>query len=329
MMINDPIDAVITWVDGNDKAHEEKLISYCKLKGIQRSEAAAPTRFDQRGEIVYCLMSLLRFAPWLRTIYIVTDAQRPSILEQLKGTPYEKKIKIIDHQDIFQGLENYLPTFNSLSIESVLWRIEGISDNFIYLNDDFSLIRPVSCEDFFRDNKLVLRGSWKVQSEKKWQNYWRRVTNYLMKTSFPIARDAHRAVQENSAQLAGWDKHFFHLPHAPYPVKKATLETYFQTFPEALAKNVSYPLRDSQQFWSISLAQHLEIQKENVFFDHSLESITVNGAYHSLAKIKHQLQRANKREEVRFICFQSIDAAPETTQQLLFDWLDKKIFNQV
>lgn len=325
-MTKEPVDAVITWVDGHDKTHQQKLTTYFAKMGIERPEAAAPTRFNQCGEINYCVRSLLRFAPWIRTIFIVTDAQTPDIIQQLAGTPHEGKVKVIDHRDIFFDFEHCLPTFNSLTIESVIWRIKDLSNNFIYLNDDCALIRPVSYEDFFRGNRLVLRGKWKIQSEKKWGNYFKKLTHYLLKKPHEIVvKNEHRRVQESSAKLAGWKKHFFHLPHAPFPIKKNTIEAFFLKHPDALVDNVRHPLRDPQQFWPISLSQHLEIKKKDVIFDNSLEAICVNGAYHSLDKIKYRLAHADKNNSVAFICMQSIDAAPKSTQVLMFNWLDKRI----
>jgi hypothetical protein len=321
-MRTDPIDAVITWVDGSDKRHAQKLADYCAEQGIDRKiEAAAPTRFNERGELHYCVHSLLRFAPWIRTIYIVTDEQIPPIIESLRDTNFADKIKLIDHRAIFSGYEAHLPTFNSLSIETLLWRIEGIANRFIYLNDDFSLIRPVKPEDFFRDDKLVLRGSWKVQMAKKWRNYWKK----MLKPQSTPPKNAHRAVQEKSAQLAGFNKHFFHLPHAPYPALKSTFESYFSAHPDLFVENLRYPLRDHRQYWPLSLAQHIEIQRNNVIFDKTSEVITIHGGCHSFEKIKAQLARADKQLNIPFICLQSIDEAPESTQKYLLEWLETRI----
>lgn len=323
-MMKDPVDAVITWVDGNDKAHQQKLANYFNDLTIPRPESAAPTRFNQRGEIDYCVKSLLRFAPWIRTIYIVTDAQIPAIISQLEGAPEAKKIRLVDHREIFSGFEHYLPTFNSLSIESVLWRIKGLANHFIYLNDDCSLIRPVCYHDFFQENKVILRGVWKLQTEKRW-SYRIEKLKQLFSIPQKICFNEHRNMQEKSAQLAGWNRHFFHLPHAPFPLIKRTLEHYFAINPDSLVQNISYALRHPQQFWAISLAHHLEIKKENVIFDNHLQAIMVNGAFHSLKKIKQRLTHAEQKKEIAFICIQSIDAAPKATQNLLFDWLGKII----
>ena len=209
-MTKEPVDAVITWVDGNDKAHIDKLTHYLTKIGGARPEAAAPTRFNECGEINYCVLSLLRFAPWIRTIYIVTSAQTPPIIMQLKGTPYEQKVILVDERDLFQGVasygldQSYLPIFNSISIETLLWRIPGLANQFIYLNDDWSLIRPVAYEDFFRDDKLVFRGSWKVQSPKKWRNTWLKYIKEKLNINTKL--DEHRVVQENSARLVGYHK---------------------------------------------------------------------------------------------------------------------------
>ncbi|RYZ81019.1 MAG: capsular biosynthesis protein, partial [Moraxellaceae bacterium] len=159
-----PIDAVITWVDGQDPAHQAKLDAYTISLGGTRPRTASPTRFHNSGEINYCIKSLLRFAPWLRNIYIVTDNQTPEIVYKLHGSRFSSRIKVIDHRDIFVGYESALPTFNTRSITTMLWRIPGLSENFLYLNDDFLLIRPCSPENFFYDNKIILRGEWRTMS---------------------------------------------------------------------------------------------------------------------------------------------------------------------
>lgn len=318
--INEPVDAVITWVDGYDQAHAEKLASYLAKRGLdKRPEATAPTRFNQQGELDYCVHSLLRFAPWLRTIYIVTDAQTPPLMKTFAGTPYENKVKLIDHREIFFGFEHCLPTFNSLAIESALWRINGLANHFIYFNDDCFLIRPVHYEDFFRGSNLVFRGNWKTQTDKKWLTYFKK----LVKTP---KQNEHRIVQENSARLAGSQRKFFHLPHAPFPIKKATLENFFLQQPELLAQNLNHPLRDQRQFWPISLSHHLEIKAKTVVFDNSLATITINPASHNLTKIRNKLAQADKKENVSFVCMQSMDTASKATQTMMFEWLAKKIF---
>lgn len=312
MPLNQPVDAVITWVDGLDPIHQAKLSSYLAEQGLnKRPEAAAPTRFNQCGELEYCVRSLIRYAPWIRTIYIVTDAQIPSLVSQYNG-----RVKIIDHREIFAGFEDNLPTFNSVAIETMLWRIKGLSEKFIYLNDDCSLIRSVRYDDFFRGNDLVLRGEWRRMSDRKWVA---RIKRFLGFSNSPI--DEHRQLQENSAKQAGFTQQFLHLPHAPFPLRKSTFEYYYANHPELLVQNSRYPLRSRTQFWPISLAHHLEIQNKTAIIDNTLKTITVNPAFHSVKKIKLRLHHADIDPRVAFICIQSLDEAIESTKEFLFKWL--------
>lgn len=324
--LSEPVDAVITWVDGRCLVHQEKLNAYLVQQGIHASKAAAPTRFHSCGEIDYCVESLLRFAPWIRTIFIVTDAQTPNIINRLAHKLPAGKLQLIDHRLIFSGFEHCLPTFNSLSIESVLWRIPGLSERFIYLNDDCALIRPVNLNDFFRNNQLVLRGKWKVQTDKKWLTILKKYSNALLYTRFNVIEDnEHRTLQETSAKLAGWQRHFFHLPHAPFALNKKKLANFFDAYPHLLSQNIRYPLRHLAQFWTISLAQHLHLRDNTMIIDNTLETVYIHGENHSLNKIQHRLAAADKHNTIAFICLQSMDMAPKKVQALIFEWLDKRI----
>jgi hypothetical protein len=275
---------------------------------------ASPAKFNQVGELKYCVHSILRFAPWIRHIYIVTDAQVPPIMQELVGTPYEDKVKLIDHSEIFEGYEQYLPTFNSRTIESVIWRIKGLAHNFIYFNDDCFLIRPVSYEDFFRDGKIVLRGVWEKQSSRRLLNYFRKIK---------VA--PHTKAQENSARLIGLRDKFFRLRHIPHNLNKTCLENFFLKEPKLLKKNLSYTIRDDKQFWTISLACHLEIKANNVVFDNSLKNITIHPHRYSDDQIKAKLKDIDEIQGLSFICTQDMNYTTETARGIVFDWLHNKI----
>ncbi len=315
------IDAVVTWVDGADKAHEKKRLA-C-LGSIQKDhfdpEAALPTRFNSVGEIDFCLHSLLQNAAWLRTIYIVTDGQTPSILKTFEGTPYAERFQVIDHRDIFCGFEQYLPTFNSLTIESMLWRIPGLSEQFIYLNDDCFLLRPVKEDVFFQNGKPVLRGYWKTQTAYKWKNVFKR---YL---GLKVSTTGHRRFQEAAANTVGFKKKFMYLPHVPFPLLKQTFVDFFEKNPQVLSKNIQYPLRHPEQFWSISLAYHLGLKHQQVVLENRLRKVNVDLSRQTWRKIETKLTRASKGSKVLFACIQSLDQATPEIQSKTIHWLDKHI----
>ena len=56
-----------------------------------------------------------------------------------------KKQVSLRHKTILN--KDYLPTFQSFAIEANLWRIPGLADHFLYLNDDFILADHVCPED--------------------------------------------------------------------------------------------------------------------------------------------------------------------------------------
>lgn len=322
----EPVDAVITWVDGHDPNHQKKLENYLASQGIARPVEAAPTRFNQCGEIDYCIKSILKFAPWIRNLYVITDAQEPKNFKKLQADLPEGKLQLIDHRVIFRGYEHCLPSFNSLSIESLMWRIPELAERFIYFNDDCAIIQPVTPEQFFYHDKLVLRGSWKKQNRQKWRNRIKKIWPFLSKLRFLTDKpNDFRQNLENSAVLTGWQTHYLHHPHAPMPIKKSLLEQFFHNNPQFLTNNIQFQIRNTAQFNPISIAQHLAKMHRQTVLDKKLIALNINPACHTTEKIMKKLKKADKNSNIAFVCIQSLDTADPAMQKLLLTWLDKKI----
>jgi hypothetical protein len=320
------IDAVISWVDGYDPRYQQKLRAFCQEQGISQNQAVEPTRIQQHNEIHYCLHALRRFAPWLRTVFLITDQQIPPVVKEMQGTAFGNKIKIIDQNELLNEFNIHTPVFNSLSIEWLMWRIKGLSEHFLYLNDDFFIIRERSPEDFFRNDCLVLRGEWKRQAAQKLsykikKNLFAGFSNLEVKPK----TNPHRSWQEKSAQLAGFEKQFYLLPHAPFALLKSSFDEYIRQNPEAFRENSRFPFRHSDQISSIPLMTHLNIKNKQVVYETHHSTIMVNGASHDLNKIKSRLNHAKKKDHVAFVCMQSIDQAPLETQEYMLKWLQQQI----
>ncbi|MFE7326644.1 stealth family protein [Streptomyces sp. NPDC057565] len=142
-----PVDAVYTWVDGADPEWIRRRANALGQTDYHE-QAISAARFTSRDELRYSLRSLHQFAPWLRTIYLVTDGQVPAWLNSA-----HPGIKVVHHRDIFTD-PTALPTFNSHAIESQLHHIPGLSDHFLYFNDDVFLGRSVRPGEFFHANGL-------------------------------------------------------------------------------------------------------------------------------------------------------------------------------
>ena len=145
------MDAVYTWVDDRDedwlRAKREALAS----RGADdlHAVAANDSRFHSQDELRYSLRSIDMYADWIRHIYIVTADQVPQWLDL--DNP---RITLISHRDLF-GDRGRLPTFNSHAIESQLHHIDGLSENFVYLNDDVFFGRGIPPSAFAMGNGIT------------------------------------------------------------------------------------------------------------------------------------------------------------------------------
>ncbi|XP_040030053.2 N-acetylglucosamine-1-phosphotransferase subunits alpha/beta isoform X1 [Gasterosteus aculeatus] len=113
----------------------------------KQDEDVSASRFEDNEELRYSLRSVERHAPWVRHIFIVTNGQIPSWLNL--DNP---RVTVVPHQDIFLN-SSHLPTFSSPSIETHIHRIPGLSQKFIYLNDDVMFGKDVWPDDFYSHSK--------------------------------------------------------------------------------------------------------------------------------------------------------------------------------
>ncbi len=221
--IDFPIDAVYTWVDGDDPAWQR-----CKAsaKGeVYHAESASDARFISRDELRYSVRSLHLFAPWIRNIYIVTDDQVPAWLrEDVPG------VRVASHREIFRNPAD-LPTFNSHSIESQLHHIEGLAEHFLYFNDDMFIGRPVAPHAFYTPTGTA----------RYFPSRNRIPQGPVGETDTPV--DA--ACKNNRALLRERFGRVITQPmeHIPYALRRSAMEEAEADFPEAWARTSASPFR--------------------------------------------------------------------------------------
>lgn len=136
------IDIVVTWVDMNDPTWKAEFNKY---SGKEEAEAngVVDARFRDYGFLKYWFRGIEKFAPWVRKIHFVTAGQKPEWLNA--DNP---KLHLVDHKDFIPA--EFLPTYNSVVIERFMHKIPGLSEKFVYFNDDFYMLRPVPEERFFQ-----------------------------------------------------------------------------------------------------------------------------------------------------------------------------------
>lgn len=134
-----PVDAVITWVDGNDA-------EWIKERNIYSPRPSESRYFRDWGTIKYVLRGIDTFMPWIDKVHFVTWGHVPSWLNMECG-----KLHVVRHSDFFARPSD-LPVFNSNAIEANLHLIPNLSEEFIYFNDDMLVLRQAPKERFFQEN---------------------------------------------------------------------------------------------------------------------------------------------------------------------------------
>ena len=145
---NELIDVVYTWVSFDDKLQNDIKKYKNENENENENENSGANRYVSNDELKYSLRSIEKYANWVNKIYIVVhDGQKPTWLKETE------QLKIIQHSDIIP--KKYLPTFNSLCIESFLYKIPNLSEKYIYFNDDILLWNYVSPKNFFYKNMTL------------------------------------------------------------------------------------------------------------------------------------------------------------------------------
>lgn len=290
---NDAIDAVITWVDGNAPSHRALRAQYMAQNSAPLNlNASNPHRWESSDEIYYCLLSIHNHAPWVRHIWIVVDRTAPDFSQLPAGL--KAKLRIVLHEEIFEGYTNVLPTFNSLAIESVLWRIDGLSERFLYFNDDVFLTAPLNPEDVFARERPVLRGQWR---------------DYAAMLDDPKARDDpalfNHFVQINAAALCGFGPaRVFAAAHVVHPMRRSIMAQQFNQQRAAFENNIKPRFRELEQFLPQGLCNHACIAEGRAVFAPARDYRHIKsgqGAFDA-PEITRALLVRDALAETRFLC---------------------------
>ena len=299
------LDAVITWVDGSDPQHVQKrrgALSTAAYRFARSRNGAEETRFSNLGEIYYCIASILKYAPFIRNIYIVTDNQVPGHIQDFAGQGIcdPGRIRIVDHRTIFEGYEEFLPTFNSRSIELMLWRISGLSEDFLYFNDDVFLNGPVSRSDFLDSSgRLVVYG----RPRPVWPyliKYRVKRLKYSLEGRVPPAHFT--IAQMHSARLFNLTS-YIEVGHTPHLMRRSVFREFFERQPATVRRQLTPKFRTLNQFLPTGLSVHAAFKTGGVELRPRQE------VYLKPNRVRPEHVDMIRNERVRFGCAQSLDQA--------------------
>lgn len=220
-----PIDIVFSWVDGADldwqRARAARMQSYVVGEGDGHE-----ARFRQLDELKYALRSVHLFAPWIRNIVIVTDSPRPEWLAE------HPRVTVLPSAGFFMDAAA-LPTYNSHAVESQLHRIPGLSEHFLYSNDDMFFGREVEPEAFFTSGGI----SRFIEAD----------TRIGLGEPEPIRSGFENAARVNRAVLQDRFGRTIarHLEHAPAPLRRSVLGELEAEFPEEFVRTAASRFRSA------------------------------------------------------------------------------------
>jgi hypothetical protein len=219
------IDLVVSWVDGGDPEFRARRAAQMSGHVVGEGDDA-DARIRQIDELKYALRSVNMFAPWIRRIFIATDSTPPAWLAE------HPKITIVPAIEHFSD-PAALPTYNSHAVESRLHHIPGLSEHFLYSNDDMFFGRPLRAGMFFSPG-----GISKFIEAKTRIGLGR---NDSGRSGFENAARVNRQLLvERFGQLITR-----HLEHTAVPLRKSILIEMEREFPEEFARTQASAFRSS------------------------------------------------------------------------------------
>ena len=264
---NIPIDAVVTWVNSTDP-NWIKSYEYHSGKTFETDDRWIQDSIsnDPEAEVSVCLEMIRKNMPWIRNTYVVTAYPQ-----------YPKCIKneiVVYHHEIGLG-----EVFNSHAIESSLHKINGLSENFVYFNDDIYVKKPLEPSAFIDESGKPLLHF--TDKKKKGSDYWE---NYLYDLSTKL----------NLRSI---------IPsHVPHSLTISMLKLVEITFPEEWEHTRNCKFRYNNEISPICVAMSLSLSNQS-----SIKAIKkLDSVYFYNLPVKYSIDwKLAKDKEI--ICINSLD----------------------
>ena len=128
---NEPIDIVIKYIDLTDKKLNREGIKQVK-------------KDEDNQELKYSVRSIIQYVPWVRKIFIIMPNEKVRYFKSYDEIK-DKFVYIKDRDLIgFDSANSAVFQFNLFRLKSF-----GLSDNFIYMDDDYFFGKELKKSDFF------------------------------------------------------------------------------------------------------------------------------------------------------------------------------------
>ena len=301
-MSKENIDFVMIWVDGNDEEWKKEKRKYTPSANSDDED----NRYREWDNLKYWFRGVEKFTPWVHKIHFVTCGHLPAWLNV-----NHPKLNLVSHKDYMK--EEYLPTFSSHPIELNLHRIQGLSEKFVYFNDDTFITKPMTETDFFRNGLPCSACGFEVINIKYEPVYYDVMINnmrminkefdsaaFIRKNFFKIFNLHYDAKHIKSLLLLPWSIGFipgFINPHLPNAYLKSTFEEVWEKEYELLDETSKHKFRCGQdvnqyifRYWQFMTGKFSPINMKK------------QGAFYYIGKQFEECCSAIKEQKHKMIC---------------------------
>ncbi len=320
--MHNAVDIVITWVDGSDP---EWLADKAKYSP-QKNNDDRVNRYRDWGFLPYLFRGIEQYAPWVRKVHFVTWGHIPTWLNT-----ENPKLNIVKHSDYIP--KKYLPVFSANPIELNFHRIEQLSEQFVYFNDDTLLINLTDVEAFFKNGlpvdtvcEIPLRfnpggidhiiGNDMMLINKNFNK--REVVKRNFNKWFSLRSP--KAALKNLYMMAANGFSQFDNPHLPVPLLKSTIETLWENEKAMLDDTCTHRFRsnDDVNQWLIRYWQFVTGR----FF----QAKGPQGKFFSIGRDDREIEGALVGEKYKMVCLSddNPDIDFEAEQKFILNLLHKK-----
>ena len=271
--MNYEVDIVMPWVDDKDPAWRQSKAKYSN--DISALEDNSDMRFRDWENLRYWFRGIEKFAPWVNKVYFITCGHLPEWLNV-----EAPKLVHVKHEDYIP--KEYLPTFSSHPIELNIHRIKGLSEHFVYFNDDTFLTKPTTIDTFFIDglpchspimHPIFPRGEGGIMPHVYMNTVMAVNRHFKMKevlqrdhTKWFSIKNGIKTVVENAYNQNFPEFPGFKNEHMPVPVLKSTMEEVWAAEEEILSTTSSHRFRDMQdvnmylfRYWELASGRFIPV----------------------------------------------------------------------
>ncbi|MGN0380222.1 MAG: stealth conserved region 3 domain-containing protein [Butyrivibrio sp.] len=241
--MNSDIDIIVPWVDNSDPDWQNEKRKY-EDTSIDKN-ANSEIRYQNWDNLCYWFRAVEKFMPWAHRIFLVTYGHLPDFLNV-----EHPKLCIVKHEEYIP--KEYLPTFNSNTIEMNYHRIKNLSENFVLFNDDMIPLQPIKESYYFKNNipceqaiespimpvDIGSLSSWAITvkaNDVMFINRHFKKREVYKKNFWKWINPCYGERIKRNIGLGYWYNFAgFHDPHMPVALKKNTLRKLWEIEPETL-----------------------------------------------------------------------------------------------